>query len=216
MSSRKARECFTFETPDYLLDAAMSICVELDREYPYLAQFHFNDDGTYQLFSLYTVKRSISWHYGEGVSNTGWDVDWIERDKGYVYHQSSGGGSLRKTMSGIYWRHPAMLHGVREETARYCDKAFRKRNKTRRIRHIPIDLNGHEDMMQWLKNTAIDSETYYCTVCKEYLPDRMEDLCEHVWWCDEDAVLRGPGSTDYPEPCDGEDCYYCNREKVTP
>lgn len=210
--SREARERFTFETPDHLWEAAKEICVELNREYPYLAEFHLEKGGAYKLFSLYTVSRSISHHYGEQIGRTGWDVDWIERDQQYAYHQSSGGGSLRMTAHGIYWRHPDMLHVVREETARYVDPAFRKRNKTRRIRRIPIDLDGHKDLMEWLENTAIESEIYYCAICNEYLPDRDEDLCGHVWWCDEYSVLRGPGSVEYPEPCK-EDCWSCNRAK---
>lgn len=217
---RATRERFTFETPDHLIEAARTICVELDREYPYLANFHLNADGTYTLFSMDTVSRSISRDNGEEYfGRTGWDVDWIERDQQYCYNSSSGGGSLRKIVSGIYWRHPEMLHVVREETARYCDKAFRKRNKTRRVRRIPIDLKcpytGHvfPDMMAWLESIGTESEVYYCSICKEHLPDRSEDLCDHVWWCDTDSTLRGPGSTEEygPEPCTEEDCYHCQR-----
>lgn len=109
-----------------------------------------------------------------------------------------------------------MLHAVREETARYCDKEFRRRNRTRPLRRIPAEvLDGHEDLMLMLDNTSIESKVYYCQICKDYLPDRSEDQCEHVWDCDEDAVLRGPGSVDYPEPCDSEDCWHCSRQRVT-
>lgn len=109
-----------------------------------------------------------------------------------------------------------------ELTARYCDKAFRRRNRTRRIRRIPAELlsvshntgKSYEDLMQMLENEGIESSVYYCSLCKEHLPDREEDLCEHVWWCDTDSTLRGPGSTeDYgPEPCGEQDCFYCQRE----
>jgi hypothetical protein len=223
--STRARERFTFETPGHLWDAAKTICVELEREYPYLAHFHLENDGRYTLFGLNTISRSISPHYGEMIGNTGWDVDWIERDQMYAFHQSSGGGSLRHTVSGIYWRHPAMIHAVREETASYCNRDFRRRNRTRRIRRIPVELKGRfqygtdvlaresDDLMRFLDNGGVDTEVYYCAVCEEYLMDRMGDLCEHVWWCDDDSVLRGPGSTDYPEPCDSEDCYQCSRER---
>ncbi len=215
----RTRERYHFDTPEPLIDAALAICVELDREYPFLAHLQLENDGTYTLNSLETIKRSISPHYGEMLGRTGWDVDWIERDKTYCYHQSSGGGSLRREVSGIYWRHPALLHLVRETTARYCDRAFRKRNKTRRIRRIPISLidpygcGEYEDLMAWLESTAIDCSVYYCTICKEYLPDREEDYCAHVWWCDEDATLHGKGAED-PEPCESEDCWSCNRVRT--
>jgi|ERR1700722_2869721 len=220
---RSTRERFSFTTPQHLLDAARAICVELDREYPYLAELHHNEDGTYTLFSLHTIKRQIARHNGEEwISNTGWDVDWIERDKQYAYHDSSGGGSLRHKVSGIYWRHPLMLHAVREETARYAGKEFRKRNKTRRLRRIPAELvkdpygrSPYPDLMAMLESTGIDAKAYLCAICKEYLPERDEYFCEHVWPCDSDAVLRGPGSADedYQEPCDDEDCFWCQRQR---
>lgn len=132
---RATREHFTFRTPEHLIEAARAICVEIDREYPYVAYFHLENDGSYTLFGLRTVKRQIARHDGkEYLSNSGWDVDWIKRDQQYAYHESSGGGSLLQTVHGLYWRHPLWLHGVREETARYIGKAFRKRNKTRRLR----------------------------------------------------------------------------------
>lgn len=113
--SRKARDRFAYETPDHLYEAARAICVETGREYPYLAEFHLEADDTYRLFAVGTIHRTNSGHVGR----SGWDVDWIERDGMYAYHMSSGGGSLRRAVSGVYWRHPAMLHCVREETARY-------------------------------------------------------------------------------------------------
>jgi hypothetical protein len=215
VSTRAARERFTFETPQHLWDAAKAICVELNREYPYLAEFHLNADDTYRLFQLYTVERHISPHYGEMIGKTMWDVDWIERDQCYAYHQSGGGGSLRHEVSGIYWRHPSMLHAIRERTATYCDKIFRRRNRTRRIRRIPPTvLDGHEDLMKMLEHHGVDASTYYCQICEEYLPDIDSELCEHVWWCDDDSVLRGPGSPEYPDPCGSEDCWHCSRERV--
>lgn len=212
---RSTRERFTFTTPDYLIEAARAICVEVDREYPYLAQFHHENDGRYTLFSLHTVKRSISRHYGEMIGNSGWDVDWISGYGRYAYHQSSGGGSLRQTISGVYWRHPAMLHCIREETARYVEKSFRKRNRTRRLRRIPSEIlkgygGQYDDLMAMLEYTGIDAGTYYCSVCKEHLPDREEHYCEHVWWCD-DGLLRGPGAEEI-NPCQDEDCFYCARQ----
>lgn len=215
---RSTRESYTFTTPDHLIEAARSICVKEGRHYPFLAEFHHEADGTYRLFSLETVTRTISRHYGEQIGRTGWDVDWIEREQDYAYHQSSGGGSLRRTISGVYWRHPAMLHCVREETARYCDRDFRKRNRTRRIRRIPPELlkdpygrGPYEDLMKMLENTGIEADTYYCSVCEERLPDREEDYCKHVWWCD-DGFLRGPGAEE-TEPCQEEDCFYCDRAR---
>lgn len=206
----KTREDYAFNTPDHLWDSARQICVEPNREYPYLAEFQLNDDGSFRLFGLHTLSRSMSSHYGELIGRTGWDVDWIERDQQYAYHQSSGGGSLRHEVSGIYWRHPAMLHMVREQTARYCDRAFRKRNKTRRVKRIPIDLARKEDLMKFLEYYGTNSEVYYCSICKQYLPENEQ--CEHVWWCDSIANMRGPGSPDYPDPCeDLQDCFYCNR-----
>lgn len=209
--SRKSRDRFAFETPEHLFEAALKICVELDREYPYLADFQLEGDGAYRLISLHTISRSMRSHYGEMIGTAVWDVDWIERDQHYAFHQSGWGGSLRLQVSGIYWRHPDMEHVVREQTARYRNRQFRKRNKTRRIRRIPIELEGYSDLMQWLNNTASESDTYYCTVCRERLPDNNQ--CAHVWDC-EDAVLRGPGSEEDPEPCDSEDCYYCSRNRL--
>lgn len=208
--SRKAQERFWYGTPDHLWDAARAICAELNREYPYLAEFHLEDDGSYRLCGMHTIERSISRHDGkEYIGRTGWGVDWIERDQQYAYHQSSGGGSLRHEVSGIYWRHPAMLHMVREQTARYVGREFRKRNKTRRIRRIPIDLDGQPDLMQFLENRASETEVYYCSVCLQYLPD--DDQCGHVWSCD-DGIKRGPGG-EITEPCDDEDCWDCSRAR---
>ncbi len=217
---RSTRERFWFDTPQHLMDAAKSICVELDREYPYLAEFHLENDGTYRLFGLDTVSRSISLHYGEQIGRSGWDVEWIKGYQQYAYHNSSGGGSLRRYISGVYWRHPAILHAVREETASYCNRSFRKRNKTRRLRRIPIELLNppfsssarYQDLMEMLEDTGIEADTYYCSVCQERRPDREEDYCKHVWWCD-DGVLRGPGSDekDTEAPCEDEDCFYCSR-----
>ncbi len=206
--SRAAQERFWYRTPKHLWEAAKDICVELNREYPYLAEFQLEADGSYRIHSLYTVSREIARYDGkEYIGITGWDVDWIEHDQEYAYHQSSGGGSLRHTVSGIYWRHPSMLHMVREETARYVDRTFRKRNKTRRIRRIPIDLDGEADLMQFLENRGSETEVYYCSICKQYLPD--DDECEHVWQCD-DGSKRGPGAEEQ-DPCDDEDCYQCQR-----
>ena len=204
MASRAARERFTFDTPAHLMDAARRICVEEGREYPYLAIFHVEDDGTYRPFDLFTVSRTISRHYGELIGRTGWDVDWI--DRGYAYHQSSGGGSLRQAVNGVYWRHPDMEYLVREETARYTDRAFRKRNKTRRLRRVPGGFSGHDDLMAYLEREGIEGETYYCAICEEYLLDEMGEHCSHVWWCDSDGIRRGPGSQDEENPCSDADC----------
>lgn len=195
----------------------MKICVEPDRHYPYLAEFHLEGDGTYRLFSLTTIERHVARDGKEYLGRTGWDVEWIGGYQQYCYHQSSGGGSLRMEVSGIYWRHPDMLHIVREETARYVGIKFRKRNRTRRLRRIPEEIlnrDQYEDLMEMLGSEGIDSDTYYCSVCEARLPDREEDYCEHVWWCDTDGMLRGPGSDEGDAAlCEDEDCFHCARKR---
>lgn len=214
--SRSARERFLFTTPAHLTDAAQALCVELNREYPYLAEFQRDKDGVYRIFSLCTVSRSNG-YYGESIGRTGWDVEWIKRDGYYAYHQSSGGGSLREIVNGTYWRHPSMLHLVREGGGNFRvdeNGKLTQKLRTKRLRKIPIDLDGAEDLMQYLLSNGNKVETYYCTVCKERLPED-ENHCEHVWWCDSDARLRGPGSDDGEDvSCADADCWACHQRAM--
>jgi hypothetical protein len=147
------------------------------------AQFHLREDGTYELFSLWHFQQHERGHWYYHC----YDVDWCKRDQSYVFHQS-GGGPTPIEIDGLYWASEGAP--ITERPCQLVDDDARERNATRRLPEVPIDIEGCADVLDWLENTAQDEGTEYCSVCDDRLP--TDDLCEHIWWCEETAWYSTP------------------------
>jgi hypothetical protein len=55
---------------------------------------------------------------------------------------------------------------------------------------------------------AIEQDCRSCSICNDSLP--VEDLCDHVWWCETDGWYRGPGADEPLGPCEDPDCVACH------
>jgi hypothetical protein len=54
----------------------------------------------------------------------------------------------------------------------------------------------------WFRHNE-ESETVYCSVCNDRFPEYLcNEICPHVWWCDECSVYVGPGTDEH---CKHED-----------
>lgn len=161
--------------------------------------------GRLTLDSLTTFTNEHSDYYKKHyVSRTGYDVDYSRRF-GYLYHESSGGGDNTVEVSGIYFTSGKI--DIKEKPAQFVDvhdkppwrgkgtKAIRKRNRTRRLSVLPkaFDMEGCEDLLDWLGRNAIESGAVYCSTCKDYFPGYQEcDMCGHIWWCEKTGWWSTP------------------------
>jgi hypothetical protein len=168
------------------------------------AEFHKDSGGRLKLFSLYTRTEAISRHDGKTYYGAdGYDVDWSDT-YGYIFHNSSSGFHT-PTVSGIYFLWGDMK--VKETPCTLVDardkppwrgkrtKAIRERNRTRRLLKLPkaFDMEGVSNLLEWLQQNAIESDTEYCSVCRERFPTQDNNvLCDHVWWCAKTATWSTP------------------------
>ena len=169
-----------------------------------VASFILQEDGTYELNSV------ISQH-GDCPGCSIYDVD-LSKSYGYVFHQSGAGFSAPFKESGIYWS--ISPETVTEKPCQWTitgdgNNAFQERNATRRLEAIPWDMDGAEDILEWLHRNALQDETVYCSTCEDYLPS--ESLCEHCWYCN-DGGYKSPGVQDY-KPCFDSDCWECHQRR---
>lgn len=177
------------------------------------AEFHKDAGKRLNLFSMTVVSESIH-HDGKTYHHVdGYDVDWSKTYGCYVFHNSSSG--IMSPVSGIYF-----LSGdikVKEEPCTLVDardkppwrgkrtRIIRERNRTRRLRKLPkaFDMEGVDNLLEWLELNGIEAGASYCSECKDWLPEDADDLCDHVWWCSKTCLYSTPD----------ERCSCSNREE---
>lgn len=164
-----------------------------------VAEFHKSAGGRLELISLQTLKLMPAGHWAYSQYN----VDYCRRDKQYIFHKSGGGGADVVEVSGIYFatvgapklkEKPCQLVSSDDEPPwrGAKTKVIRARNKTRRLPQLPqaFTLDPSEDLLDWLDNNALESDSVYCTECRDDFPG--EDLCKHCWWCQKTADYSTP------------------------
>jgi hypothetical protein len=161
-----------------------------------IVEFVLMADGRYDIHQVWTSEPGRK-------SYSMYDVSWTKRDRRYSFHKS-GGGPFPATVSGIYWTSdPALVIEEESSWSLDGDPAMGERNKTRRLTDLPIDVKGCGDVLEWLYNYHHSAQTVYCDICVDSIPD--DDLCAHIWWCDEGGDFQGVGGESI-SPCDCEDC----------
>ena len=100
-----------------------------------------------------------------------WDFDWCDRDGTLYYHCHGGGPDI-----GVY-----DLGGEKVWAA------------------AGIKFKDYERLDAPLGDPFSDAEgdttTLYCQVCKDYLPDNTDRLCNHLQFCNECGAWIGSGSS---------------------
>jgi len=189
-----------------------------------LARFHISDDGCIYINSLIVAKPNE--RNSSGYSLDYYDVDY-SKTYGYVFQLSGGGGRMPVEIGGVYWKTPGFT--VIEKPSQVCavgedgklDKAgtryCRALNRTRRFHSLPKKFTGGlqgsrpaggGDLLDWLQNNAIESDTYYCHQCKDRRP--TSDMCGHCWYCETECEYV-EGVMCFDPEC--EDCQQRRREK---
>lgn len=169
-----------------------------------IAIFHKRPNGRFELFSVYTTGPDFRYR-------NGYDVDWCRRDGLYYYHSSSGGPLMPNNpmpVDGIYWSAKPEL--VKEQSSTICNRASRKRNKTRRLAGIPRAFtkyrwkssHKYRDIFDWLQDNGREDTAIFCAECEDHLP--VENPCEHIWWCEVNGWWSIP--TERFDKCKCEDC----------
>lgn len=156
------------------------------------AEFHKDSGGRLKLFSLFVRTEEVSRHDGKTrFGADGYDVDWSKKYLSYVFHQSSC-GFHEPEVSGIYFLAGDMK--VKETPCSFISDRARERNKTRRLVRLPraFDMDGFENLLEWLRGNAIESDTEYCSVCRDRIPTTDDQLCDHVWWCEKESQWSTP------------------------
>lgn len=204
-----------------------------------LATFFRHEDGRLELNHV-SVLAACEYKLGPYADRhvrcrghlTGYDVDWCKRDRQYVYHNSSGGGPLPETVTGIYWCSSG--YPVKERAAQWCSANYedgridaetryiRARNRTRRLKQLPKEFrdcwiklpNGtrfrqeSDDLLDWLEHHGTEEDAVFCVECEDDFPG--DDLCEHCWWCDSAGWYVTPSEG---EPCFDRECYGCSNRR---
>jgi hypothetical protein len=179
---------------------------DLNREV--VGMFYKNSSKRVYLDSL-VVFQEIKGHDGEiYLRIEQWDVDY-SKVFGYMFHMSGAGGDETIEVSGLYHvtaRTVAKrLLGeplgaleapqiVEKDPTYVCAKA-NERNRTRQLFKLPkaFDLEPGQDLLDWLQDNGIESETVWCSTCRDCFPGDNEcALCEHVWWCDKTCNYSTP------------------------
>ena len=172
---------------------------QLNREL--VGEFFEAEDGTIRLNAL-TVFQDERTHRSKHI----YDVDY-SKEYGYIFHMSGGGGGRGQVIevSGLYFVVGKLK--VIEKEAQWVDSqdrppwvgektlAIRKRNATRRLTELPLMFVGAEDgdLLAWLENSAIESESVWCSICDDCFPGENNcDLCVHCWWCDKTGWWSTP------------------------
>ena len=148
-----------------------------------IAEFYLNPSHAFELFSIIVQEDD---HPGCDI----YDVEWCKRDGLYCFHCSGAGFAAPFKVSGAYWT--SIPNKVVEEKCTLCDKKARKLNRTRRLHKLPKGFDG--DLLEWLRENGIESDTVYCSICKDSIPTLDTDNpCEHVFWSERDAWWSGKG-----------------------
>lgn len=167
-----------------------------------VAEFHQNAGGRLTLFAM-TVE-------GDSYRKT-YDVEHSRR-YGYLFHCSGSGGSGPVPVSGAYFVSGNL--DVREEPTQLVHagdrppwrssetSAIRERNRTRRLDRLPksFDLEPGMDLLGWLRRNAIEQDAVWCAECRDW--NRGDELCKHMWWCDE-VGWYAPGCSPCKKCIDG-------------
>lgn len=166
-----------------------------------------------RLFSLTVIGPS---RYGPWLDRTEYSVEWSKR-YGYLYHHCGSGGGALVDVMGAY--HVSGHVAVREQAATWCSARdrppwrgkrtlkVRRRNRTRRLRQLPMCISGMKagwDLLDWLEHNAIESEAVYCSVCDDWQHEDSWNQCDHVWWCDKSEWWSTPS-----ERCECKDREEC-------
>lgn len=167
-----------------------------------VVEFYLTEDGKYQPFNV------ITWRHDKDDKTRGlvshYDVDYCKRDKEFIYHCSGGGGSFEQEVSGIYWASKDAV--IKEEPCNLFDEKACKRNATRRLTRWPkgFGLLRDDDAEKWLYRLGSEDDTVYCDICEDHLPS--QDLCAHVWWCEEVGWYVPTDGGEVDRTCRCEDC----------
>lgn len=178
-----------------------------------VAEFHKRAGGRLELFAITTLTKEVGNDGRAYLSRTQYDVD-LSRKYGYIFDQSGFGGGSTVAVSGIYFASsgvslketPTQLVASTDKPPfrSKATKVIRQRNRTRRLRSLPrsFDLRPGWDLMDWLENNAIQSDSVWCSSCRDTFPE--DSLCEHCWWCDQKCWWSTPS-----ERCEhpGRDCH---------
>lgn len=178
-----------------------------------VAMFFKDARNRVRLNNLVVLQEERSNSYGVYVCKQFWDVDY-SKEFGYIYHMSGAGGGDPIEVSGLYHTtattvakrllgEPLVaLEGLKivEKPPQWVDArdkdsfdnkprtlTVRKRNRTRRLNKLPkhIDLQPGQDMLDWLRVNGIESNSVWCSICRDCFPGECSyDLCKHVWWCE--------------------------------
>lgn len=187
-----------------------------------IALFFKDKSKIVRLYSLIVLKEIKKNYEGKTfLSRYEYDVEYSKKF-GYIFNHFGYGGSPIINVSGIYHvtanvvtkRLMGQSTGVLvppkivENPPQWVDsrdkapfdnkprtKEVRKRNKTRQLFKLPkaFDVKPGEDLLEWLRNNGIESESMWCSTCRDYFPSSNSyDLCEHVWWCENTGTYSTP------------------------
>lgn len=176
---------------------------ELNREV--VGMFFKEEDGSVHLNSLVVLQEEwSSYHNAVCVSKQYYDVDY-SKGYGYIFHMSGCGGDSPIEVSGLYFVKGSPA--IEEKPPAWVDpqdcppwqghgtKAIVARNPTQRLGELPLTFAGAEDgdLLSWLQNSGIESDSVWCSTCRDCFPGNNEyDLCEHCWWCDATGEYSTP------------------------
>ncbi len=151
-----------------------------------VASFFKGADNRLRLFSLVVVSSNGGHEY--------YDVEWSNQ-YGYLYNMSGFGGGRQFDVDGPYWTSGGVA--VTESKTRLVNRAARTRNRTRRLRRLPLAFSGAGgSILGWLEQNAINADALWCALCRDWLPDESNYPCQHIEWCDESNWWHTPS-----EPC---------------
>ena len=167
------------------------------------AEFQKDSGGRLTLFSLWVRTKEVRHDGKMYIGSDGYDVEWSNYHKRYIFNNSSIG--LLPEVSGIYF-----LSGDMKVKEKPCDlvdrydkppwkskrkKAIRERNRTRRLAKLPkaFDMEGFENLFEWLQQNGIEGDAVYCSTCRDWMPGAdLYETCDHVWWCEKTAEWSTP------------------------
>jgi hypothetical protein len=189
----------------------------MDKVIGIAAGFHKDSGGRLELDCLHVRTEWVSRHDGKTyIGSDGYDVDWSKRYKSYLFHNSSS-GFHEPEVSGIYFisgdmkvkEKPCQLVDTRDKPAWRGKRtqAIRKRNRTRRLMKLPkaFDMEGFENLLEWLQQNGIESDAVWCSICRDCMPgSEFYDTCEHIWWCQKTGDWSTPS-----ERCECKDQEEC-------
>lgn len=183
-----------------------------------VAQFVKWGNGEPIRLFTFTVIQAVEGHDGKThTSRDEYDVEWSKTCGYYLYHMSGSGGRATVTVRGVY--HLNGDAAIKERAADWVSERdrppwkgkrtlkIRRRNRTRRLRQLPMCINEMQagwDLLDWLEHNAKEDKAVYCSECDDWLPD--EYPCDHIWWCSKTGWWSTPsercGCKDMEE-CDG-------------